>query len=151
MRVFVLALLLWGMATVTARAEQVPSPITGDITFFYYDDLPRAAEFYEKLLGSPPEDSLAWVQFFSLTKTAKLGLVDASHGSLRPSASKPVLLTLLVDGIPAVDSWYGRVQVQGIAITEERTTVRLDANKSFYAFMFKDPEGYLIEILSWVP
>lgn len=147
-----LALALSGaLCAVSARAESAPRtpPITGQMTFLYYQDLPRAAAFYERLLGVAPEDTPQWVRLFRLTRTATLGLVNADGGTLRPSDNKPVMVTAVVDGVPAVDAWYARVQAQGVPIVEERKTTRLDDRRSIHAFIFKDPEGYAIEILTW--
>lgn len=155
MRIIGLALTLLGTAcalppaTAERPAAPVAAPIKGQMTFLYYKDLPAAAAFYEKLLGTPPQDTPAWVRLFDLTDTATLGLVNAQDGTLRPSDNKPVMVTVVVDGVAAVDAWYDRVRAQGIAISEERKTTRLDDKRSIHAFIFKDPEGYAIEILSW--
>jgi len=155
MRTLGLALTLLGSACALppANAEQpappAAAPVKGQMTFLYYNDLPRAAAFYERLLGTPPQDTPAWVRLFDLTDTATLGLVNAKDGTLRPSDTKPVMVTVVVDGVAAVDSWYDRVRAQGIAISEERKTTRLDDRRSIHAFIFKDPEGYAIEILTW--
>lgn len=155
MRTIGLMLTLLGSACALPAANAVPppppvaTPVTGQMTFLYYNDLPRAAAFYEKLLGTPPEDTPQWVRLFKLTDTATLGLVNAQDGALRPSDNKPVMVTIVVDGVAAVDAWYARVRGQGIAITDERKTTRLDDKRSIHAFIFKDAEGYAIEILTW--
>ncbi len=157
MRKFGLALTLLGTACAlpAANAERpappAAAPVKGQMTFLYYNDLPRAAAFYERLLGKAPEDTPPWVRLFNLTDTATLGLVNAKDGTLRPSDNKPVMVTVVVDGVAAVDAWYDRVRAQGIAISEERKTTRLDDTRSIHAFIFKDPEGYAVEILSWTP
>lgn len=135
---------------VGARERNQTPAVTGQITFLYYKDLPAAAQFYEKLLGKAPQSTPDWVRLFDLTPDATIGLVNASGGALRPSEDKPVMVTILVDGMRGVDRWYDRVRAQGIPIVEERKTTRLDAKRSIHAFMFNDPEGYRIEILSWV-
>jgi catechol 2,3-dioxygenase-like lactoylglutathione lyase family enzyme len=141
--------LLWLLPAV-AHADGSAPRITGQITFLYYQDIDRAARFYERLLGKAPEKTPAWVRLFPLTRAATLGLVNATGGSLRPAAQKPVMVTVVVDGTGAVGRWYDRVRAQGIAIVEERKTTRLDESRSIHAFMFNDPEGYRIEILTWV-
>lgn len=149
-----LSLLIMGCVSPNAHAgPDIPAApaITGQITFLYYKDLPRAAAFYEKLLGTAPEDTPHWVRLFPLTGASTLGLVNAQDGTLRPSDNKPVMVTLVVDSIAAVDKWYDRVRAQGITIKDERKTTRLDDRRSIHAFIFNDPEGYAIEILTWVP
>ncbi|WP_082006577.1 VOC family protein [Sphingomonas sp. ERG5] len=133
-----------------ARGREPAPALRGQITFLYYKDLPAAARFYERLLGRAPESTPDWVRLFPLTSTATIGLVNATGGALRPSEEKPVMVTMVVDGTRAIDHWYDRVRAQGIRIVEERKTTRIDARRSIHAFMFNDPEGYRIEILSWV-
>jgi len=143
-------LVLCALVPAVAQARNRTPGITGQITFLYYQDIDSAARFYEKLLGRSPEKTPAWVRLFPLTGTATLGLVNATGGSLRPAAEKPVMVTVVVDGIGAVDRWYDRVRAQGIPVVEERKTTRLDESRSIHAFMFNDTEGYRIEILTWV-
>ncbi|QNQ08657.1 VOC family protein [Sphingomonas alpina] len=150
--------LSWAMALaalcctspVVARGREPAPALRGQITFLYYKDLPAAARFYERLLGRAPDSTPDWVRLFPLTSTATIGLVNATGGALRPSGEKPVMVTMVVDGTGAIDRWYDRVRAQGIRIVEERKTTRIDARRSIHAFMFNDPEGYRIEILSWV-
>ena len=141
---------MWVAAPTVAQARDTAPAPTGQITFLYYKDLPGAARFYERLLGKTPELTPDWVRLFRVTSTATIGLVDATGGAMRPSDDKPVIVTIVVNGTAAVDRWYDRVRGQGIGIVQERKTTRLDARRSIHAFMFNDPEGYRIEILSWV-
>jgi catechol 2,3-dioxygenase-like lactoylglutathione lyase family enzyme len=143
------ALALFILCATPANADS--PPIVGQITFLYYKDLDRAAWFYQRLLGKPPEITPDWVRLFPLTGTATLGLVNSTGGTLRPAAEKPVMVSILVDGVGAMDSWYDRVRAQAIPIAEERKTTRLDDRHSIRGFMFDDPEGYRIEILTWMP
>jgi catechol 2,3-dioxygenase-like lactoylglutathione lyase family enzyme len=149
MKRFLSALALFILCAAPANAD--PPPIAGQITFLYYNNLERAAQFYQRLLGKPPEITPDWVRLFPLTGTATLGLVNATGGALRPAAEKPVMVSIVVDGVGAMDSWYDRVRAQAIPIAEERKTTRLDDRHSIRGFMFDDPEGYRIEILTWMP
>lgn len=144
-----IALLCCATPAMAREKDRAPA-VEGQITFLYYKDLPAAARFYERLLGKAPEPTPDWVRLFTLTPTSTVGLVDSTGGALRPSDEKPVMVTIVVDGVRGVDRWYDRVRAQGISIVEERKTTRLDAKRSIHAFMFNDPEGYRIEILSWV-
>ena len=152
MKKIALTLALLGSICATPLVAAKPTrdmAVTGQMTFLYYKDLPAAAAFYEKLLGKAPEDTPAWVRLFKLTPTATLGLVNATGGALTPSDNKPVMVTVVVNGTKAVDRWHDRVQALGIPITSERKTTRLDDKRSIHAFIFNDPEGYAIEILTW--
>jgi len=131
-------------------ADDRASPIVGQITFFYYNDLPQAAAFYERLLAVVPEPTPAWVRLYSLTATSTLGLVNATDGSLRPGGDKSAMLTVVVDDAAAVDSWHARVKSLGIPIFQDQKVTKLDDQRSIYAFIFHDTEGYALEILTWV-
>lgn len=139
---------IWATPLIASKPAR-DMAITGQMTFLYYNDLPGAAAFYERLLGKAPENTPAWVRLFKLTDTATLGLVNATGGALAPSDNKPVMVTVVVNGTKAVDRWYDRVQALGIPIASERKTTRLDDKRSIHAFIFNDPEGYAIEILTW--
>ena len=123
-------------APAEARQRDTPAAPTGQITFLYYKDLPAAARFYERLLGRPPEVTPDWVRLFPIASGAKLGLVNATGGALRPSDETPVMVTIVVDAA-------------GAAPAGSRGT-RLDARRSIRAFMINDPEGYRVEILTWL-
>jgi hypothetical protein len=145
-----LAFVLIQCATPAVAADDRPSPIAGQMTFFYYNDLPRAAAFYEKLLAVAPEPTPNWVRLYPLTPTSTLGLVNATDGALRPGGDKSAMATIVVDGRNAVDSWHARVKSLGISIFQERKEVKLDDRRSIYSFILHDPEGYAVEILTWV-
>lgn len=135
--------------TPAIAADDRPSPIAGQMTFFYYNDLPRAAAFYEKLLAVAPEPAPDWVRLYQLTATSTLGLVNATGGALRPGGDKSAMATIVVDGTAAVDSWHARVKSLGISIFQEPKLVKLDERRSIYSFIVHDPEGYALEFLAW--
>jgi predicted enzyme related to lactoylglutathione lyase len=121
-----------------------PPPISGQVTFLYYNDLPRAALFYGKTLGLPAKLDLDWVKMFQVSPTSLVGLVDATSGTHRPAEAKPVMVSLVVED---VDAWYAYLKGQGVEIARpprdsERSGVR--------AFGFKDPEGYTLEVFAWL-
>jgi catechol 2,3-dioxygenase-like lactoylglutathione lyase family enzyme len=140
--------LIQGASPAAAADDRAP-PIVGQMTFFYYNDLPRAAAFYERLLAIAPEPTPAWVRLYSLTATSTLGLVNATDGTLRPGGDKSAMVTIVVDGPGAVDSWHARVKSLGIPIFQDQKVTKLDDQRSIYAFVFHDPEGYALEILTW--
>jgi hypothetical protein len=146
----VLALVLIQGVMPAVAANGQPSPIAGQITFFYYKDLPRAAAFYKRLLAVAPEPTPSWVRLYPLTATSTLGLVNATGGALRPGSDKSAMATIVVDGRTAVDSWHARVRSLGISIFQEPKVVKLDERRSIYSFILHDPEGYALEILTWV-
>lgn len=144
-----MVVLIQSASPAIAASDRTP-PIIGQMTFFYYNDLPRAAAFYEKLLAVTPEPTPAWVRLYALTPTSTLGLVNATDGALRPGENKSAMATMVVDGRAAVDSWHARVKSLGISIFQERKLVKLDDRRSIYSFILHDPEGYAVEILTWI-
>ncbi|QDG79561.1 VOC family protein [Labrenzia sp. PHM005] len=112
------------------------------ITFLYFHDVPRAQEFYARVLGAQLVIDQGWSKIYQLAGAAHVGLVDQSRGAKRASVDKPVQLCLRV---PDVDAWHGWARVQKVAaLTEPRDSAELGIR----AFVFDDPEGYQIEIQS---
>lgn len=114
--------------------------IDGLVTFLYYDDLAAATRFYTEVLGLEVVIDQGWAKILRLTDTANVGLVDGKKGSLRPSRDKPVMVTLLV---PDVDAWYAHLRKLGVNTMSEPHD---EPGMNLRQFMFKDPEGYVIEI-----
>jgi len=100
----------------------------GAITFFYYKDLAKAAEFYEKVMG------------FNLVQDAYMGCVDGGIGYHKPSDEKPVMLTVVVDD---PDAWYEHFKKHKVETLNEPHD---DEELNLRIFLLRDPEGYVIEI-----
>jgi predicted enzyme related to lactoylglutathione lyase len=130
-------------STAAQSAPQAP-PVSGQVTFLYYQDLDRAAEFYGETLGLKTTLGLDWVKIFQLSPSSSVGLVNATGGTHRPSSDKPVMVSLVVED---VDGWYEYVKSRGVEVPNPpkdsaRTGVR--------SFGFKDPEGYTLEVFAWL-
>jgi predicted enzyme related to lactoylglutathione lyase len=112
------------------------------ITFLYYRDLPRAMRFYEEALGLALAIDQGWCKIYRICPGAHVGLVDESRGSHRASESKPVQLCIRV---PDVDVWHARLAAHAPdGLTDPRDVEALGIR----AFVFRDPEGYQLEIQS---
>ena len=110
------------------------------ITFLYFRDLPRAQEFYERVLGLTLAIDQGWSKIMHIGGGAHLGLVDETRGSHRASDTKPVQICLRV---PDVDAWHGWVATHGPdGLTEPKTVDSLGIR----VFVLNDPEGHQIEI-----
>ena len=71
--------------------------------------------------------------------------MDGEKGYHRPSETKPVIICLNVND---ADVWYEMLKRKGVEIEEQpQESERLRIK----AFMFKDPEGYVIEIQESLP
>lgn len=140
-------------AAAKAAAASVPaaSPISGQVTFLYCNDLGRASEFYGRLLGKKPSLDLDWVKIYPVTETLSVGLVDSTHGALRPPASKPVMLSFVVQNRKQVDEWYARLKALGAEVPHAPESMDLKNGRGIYSLSFKDSEGYSLEIFAWAP
>ena len=143
MKTAVLALLAGASAS-----AQVPPPVTGQVTFLYYQDLPAAEEFYRDVLGLKTSFELEWVKIFRLSSGSSVGLVNATKGSLKPfpvEAEKPVMLSLVVDKAD-IAGWHSYLKSKGVEVGEGP---KVGADGKVLAFAFKDPGGYALEVFAW--
>ena len=62
--------------------------LEGALTLFYYDDLERAFNFYNDVIGFDFVADFGYVKLFKVIEGALLGLVDGQLGSHRTSPSK---------------------------------------------------------------
>lgn len=114
--------------------------VNGLITFFYYENLERAAKFYEEIMGFELTVDQKWAKIYKVAENAFMGCVNGQRGYHKPGVEKPVMLTLVVDD---PDDWYSRLKSQGVKILSEPH----DNNElNLRIFLFEDPEGYVIEV-----
>ena len=117
-----------------------PVGIEGMITFLYYKDLAKVAQFYEDVLGLKLVIDQGFAKIYQVAGQAHIGLVDETRGYHRSNPIKPVEITLLV---PDVDAWYQRIRSLGIETLTEPTII---SSVNVRAFLLQDPEGYVVEI-----
>ena len=119
--------------------------LEGTLTLFYYDDLVRAFEFYNDVIGFDFVADFGYVKIFRVIDGALLGLVDGELGSHKTSPSKPVRLVVMVKDIEA---WFSRVKSGGVETFEDApfTGVKMRLK----GFTFKDPEGYTVEMCQYL-
>lgn len=119
--------------------------IKGVITWLYYRDLPGAQRFYEDIMGFKMEVDQGWSKIYNIRSGAYVGLVDEAHGYHRANDIKPVILCLNVED---AEHWYKKLSKSGLKIKEQpRESERLKIK----VFMFKDLEGYTIEVQETLP
>jgi predicted enzyme related to lactoylglutathione lyase len=112
----------------------------GLITFCYYRDLERAAEFYGEVMGFKLTRDQGWAKVFEVAENAFIGCVDGSVGYHKPSPTKPVMLTVVVDD---PDAWYEHLRRHGVeTLSEPHDNEKLNLR----LFLLEDPEGYVIEV-----
>jgi catechol 2,3-dioxygenase-like lactoylglutathione lyase family enzyme len=127
---------------------QAPPPVTGQVTFLYYQDLPAAEAFYRDVLGLSTAFELEWVKIFRLSPGSSVGLVNATKGSLKPfpvEAEKPVMVSLVVDQAH-IAAWHSYLKSKGVEVGEGP---KVGADGKVLAFAFKDPGGYALEVFAW--
>jgi len=118
--------------------------IDGTITFFYYDDLERATEFYEDVMGFEKVIDIPLAKVFRVHGDSHIGLVDGHTGHLKHGESKPVMLSWFSDDIEA---WHRHLKEKGVEIEQPpETQTYLDMR----TMLFRDPEGYLLEVMQWL-
>lgn len=118
--------------------------IDGTITFFYYDDLERATEFYEDVMGFEKVIDIELAKVYRVHGDSHVGLVDGHTGYLKFKEDKPVMLSWFSDDI---DEWHRHLKEKGIEIEQppERQTYL-----EMRTMLFRDPGGYLLEVMQWL-
>ena len=129
--------------TAVAAGEGHPS-IAGGVPFFYYTDLPAAADWYKNTLGLKPLTEEDWVVIFELTPGSYIGLVNATGGTLKPTADKGALFSI---DTPELEAWWDKVKdVEGIEI---KNAIRTGGDGMIEQFSLYDPGGYIVEFFRW--
>lgn len=119
--------------------------VKGLIPWLYYKDLPRAIRFYEDVMGFEMVVDQGWSKIYRIREGAYIGLVDGEKGYHKASDTKPVIVCL---NVRDADAWYEMLKGKGVEIEEKpQESKRLKIK----VFMFKDPEGYVIEIQESLP
>jgi predicted enzyme related to lactoylglutathione lyase len=111
------------------------------ITFLYYKDLPAAFAFYRDVLGlrlAIDQGDLA--KILEIAPNAHVGLVDEARGMNRWQAEKCVQICIRVADVDAWHAYLGEVGVDALSQMFENDKIGIRA------FVFRDPEGYQIEI-----
>lgn len=115
---------------------------TGQITWVYTHDLETSVAFYRDVLGLRIwRDAGAAVIFESLPG-ARIGVCTAFED--RVVEPKGSMITLLSED---VDGWYDRIIAAGADTKGPPTKLE---RFGIYSFFCKDPNGYLIEIQTFL-
>jgi len=117
--------------------------VEGSITFFYYDDIDEASRFYGETMGFEKVLDVGFAQLYKVYDGVHVGLVDGSRGSMKPAEHKSVMLSLFVED---VEEWYRRFKDSGLELSPPIEPDYLEMK----VLIFKDPEGYTLELLQWL-
>ena len=118
--------------------------IEGMFTFTYYDDLDEAERFFRDVMGFEKVIDVDFAKVYRVAGNSHVGLVDSSKGFLKTSEDKPVMLTFVVDDIEA---WNQRLKEANVEITQPPKEAAYLRMKTM---LFKDPEGYVLEVLEFL-
>lgn len=127
-------------------ASQPPAnpSVAAGVTFFYYDDLDEAADWYENKLGLKKLTDEGWVVIFELTDSSHLGLVNATEGSLKPTENKGAMFSI---DTAELEAWHEKLKdIDGINM---RQGMQESTNGMIEVFSITDPGGYIIEFFRW--
>jgi catechol 2,3-dioxygenase-like lactoylglutathione lyase family enzyme len=114
--------------------------IQTQITFLYYADLAPIVPFYQDVLGLELVEDQGWAKIYRVGRDAFVGLVGGDKGFHRPQETNAVLITLVVNDVPA---WYDYLQGQGVTMLSE---LKHSEEIQIRGFFFQDPGGYTFEI-----
>lgn len=115
----------------------------GMITFTYYNEIEKADEFYNVLMGFEKVIDVDFAKVYKVSEGAHMGIVDGKRGFMNATEEKPVMLTFMVD---AVDTWYEYLKSKGVEIIQPPKEAPYLKMKTM---LIKDPEGYVVEILEF--
>ncbi|KTD17398.1 VOC family protein [Legionella jordanis] len=109
---------------------------------FYVGNLSQSRQFYQDLLGIPPEESSPAFNMFRLSNGMGIGLKDKQSMQANIGESGGSELAITVDDIRLVDELCSVWQQKGVSIAE------LPASLPFgYTFTAKDPDGNRIRVV----
>lgn len=120
-----------------------PFSIDQQVTFLYTGHLETTARFYEQILGLPLVLDQGTCRIYRVTDSAFVGFCQRDSVSAHPEKDQ-VILTLVTS---EVDEWYTWLVDQAVSI--EKPPARNPDYHIYHCFL-RDPEGYLIEIQSFL-
>ena len=119
-------------------------------TCLYVDDLDRAAEFYERVLGLTALTADARFRAYDVggasvlllfRRGATLETVHMPGGTIPPHDGRGPLHMALAIAADALPQWEQRLADHGVAV-EGRT----DWSRGGHSIYFRDPDGHLLEL-----
>lgn len=136
-----LFLLCLGVAALPGMvwAAPGPPPISGNLVFFYYRDLPGAVGFYRDTLGLTEVLDYGFARIFRISQSTFIGLVDEKEGMHSAADPKTVTLSFIT---PHTDEWFAYLQKKGL---EFRSPLQSSSRIHIRGFVTRDPGGYLLE------
>ncbi|MEP2531525.1 VOC family protein [Shimia sp.] len=117
----------------------------GQISWVYCTNLAETVPFYRDLLGLRIERDAGVAMIFETVPGAFIGVCEAfGDREVTPSGG---MITILVNGVAAVDAWYDRVLS---ANTPTKGAPERIERFGIYSFFCMDPNGYVIEVQTFL-
>lgn len=114
--------------------------VHGKISFLYFDDLPAACSFIEKILGLPMACDQGWSKIYQVCPGSYLGAVDRSRGACKATTRDGVLTSLVVLHF---EEMHKKLEEMGI---EFLSPPHYSEALNIKSMMFMGPEGYKFEV-----
>lgn len=117
------------------------------LTMFYYQDVDRAAAWYEDKLGFRRLMQTTGFVLFEVSGVAQLALIGAGHGSQQPIAGsgKGAILSIETEDL---EGWHALLFAREVEGTG--TGLQVGGGGRTVEFKVQDPEGYTIEFFEWI-
>jgi predicted enzyme related to lactoylglutathione lyase len=121
------------------------TPISGQVTFMYYEDLAAPRKFYGETLGLVPYMQNDWVTLFHTTSGATIGVVKALNHTSAATKRSVVMVCLMTDDVAG---WYRKLGRDGGVLIVK--PLYDHPGVPIRAFEIEDPAGYTIEFFQWL-
>ena len=124
----------------TNQGNASTAPFDQQVTFLFTNDLAKTVRFYEDVLELPLVLDQGTCRIYRVSSDGFLGFCE------RATPEKPdgVIVTLVSD---QVDEWHARLVGLGVEIEKPPT---LHESYNIYHIFVRDPNGYLIEIQTFL-
>jgi catechol 2,3-dioxygenase-like lactoylglutathione lyase family enzyme len=114
------------------------------ITFIYVKDLAVSQEFYEDVMGFPLMLDQGTCRIVTTCQSGGGGYLGYCKSKEADGDRSCLILTLVT---PLVDEWYVYLKERGVPLLNPP---RINPQYDIYQFFLKDPDGYTIEIQSFL-
>lgn len=119
-----------------------PGRVTDQITWVYTENLATSVAFYEDILGLAVLRDAGTARIYRTGPGAAIGVCETFAD--RVVEPKGGMVTLITDD---VDGWYAALAGQGADLLGPPEIM---ARFGIYSFFVRDPNGYLIEIQTFL-
>jgi len=117
--------------------------IEDQITFLYCSDIRETARFYEKILGFELVVDQGNCRIVRAAQEGG-GYLGYCERLEEKRNSGGILITLVTQD---VDGWYAHLVAMGVRVSDPPAN---NSEYGIYHFFFKDPDGYTLEIQSFL-